>query len=223
MRQDVGRLASGFKTKLQLQPAPFKPGKRSDAIVSPIVCLHLPNCIPFVVIETAVWAAGLTATSANSALKPAELSYIIASSKPAAIFTLAGEEGLDVVLAAIALLEDKDLARSYKNKIFTVDPEADDYGLNLTASKAIDGVKDWKSVLDMQAPEKTVFPQYTNKGESERRTAVILWSSGTSGKSKGVMISHLALAASVQTVFYGNPDFGRDEVFIGFAPFFHVL
>ena len=66
------------------------------------------------VIETAVWAAGLTATTANSALKPAELSYIIASSKPAAIFTLAGEEGLDIVLGAIALLEDKELARSYK-------------------------------------------------------------------------------------------------------------
>lgn len=223
LRQDVGRLSSGLTKKLGLRPAPFFPGKRADAIVSPIVCLHLPNCIPFVVIETAVWAAGLTATTANSALKPSELSYIIASSRPAAVFTLAGEEGLDIVLEALALLEDKELAKSYKNKIFTVDLAADDYGLNLATSQAVQGVKDWKTVMDVQAPEEIAFPRFDNKEESERRTAVILWSSGTSGRSKGVMISHLALVTSVKVLFYGNPDFGREEVFIGFAPFFHVL
>lgn len=228
LRTDVARLAAGLQRKLHLKQAPFRSGPTSDAIISPIVALHLPNCLPFVVIEHAVWQAGLTVTAANSALKPAELAYILASSRPAAIFTLAGEGGIDVVSEALSLLDDRDLAKSYQGRIFTVDLNADDYGLALPSvalPKLPQGVSDWKSLLDTSIKTGTgaVFPQYSNEGESARRTAIILWSSGTSGKSKGVILSHRALVASVQALFYGNLDFGREEVFIGFAPFFHVF
>lgn len=185
--------------------------------------LHLPNCIPFAIIELAVWQAGLTATTANSALKPAELAHIINLSKPAAIFTLAGKDGVDVIREAFSHVEDKAFAQSFTkaNKIFSVDLAADDYGTSISQQKT--NSTDWKALLDGEDDE-IGFPQYETSGdENVRRAAVILWSSGTSGKSKGVILGHRAILASVQSLFYGNPLFGPDEVFIGFAPFFHVL
>jgi long-subunit acyl-CoA synthetase (AMP-forming) len=71
-------------------------------------------------------------------------------------------------------------------------------------------VRDWKWLLDSSAVGQS-FPKYA-AGESQRRAALILWSSGTSGKSKGVILSHQALAASVQALWYGNIDFNDSEV-----------
>lgn len=61
------------------------------------------------------------------------------------------------------------------------------------------------------------------KEESKRRAALILWSSGTSGKSKGVVIAHEYLSFGMQSVWYGSPHLGNDEVFLGLPPFFHIF
>lgn len=223
LRKDVARLAAGLRNKLNLQPAPYFKGPRTQAIVSPVVLIHLPNCIPFALIELAIWQAGLTATTANSALKPAELAHIINLSKPAAIFTLAGPDGVDIIRQAFTHVEDKKVAESYKNsnRVFSVDLAADDYGLCMKSQHG--SAPDWKTLLDGE-DDKIGFPQYkSDSDENDRRAAVILWSSGTSGKSKGVILGHRAILVSVQSLFYGNPLFGPNEVFIGFAPFFHVL
>lgn len=156
-------------------------------------------------------------------MKPAELAHIINLSKPAAVFTLAGADGVDVIKAALDHVEDKTLVQSYKTqqKIFSVDLAADDYGLTIQNQHG--ATSDWKTLLQ-GGDEKFGFPQYKpNSDENDRRAAVILWSSGTSGKSKGVILGHRAILTSVQSLFYGNPLFGPNEVFIGFAPFFHVL
>lgn len=223
LRKDVARLASGLRNKLNLHPAPYVKGPRTQSIVSPVVLIHLPNCIPFAIIELAIWQAGLTATTANSALKPAELAHIINLSKPAAIFTLAGQDGVDIIKEALTHVENKEVVQTYKssNRIFSIDLAADDYGTTLQSQQS--SASDWKTLLQGEDPNFG-FPQYKeNSDENDRRAAVILWSSGTSGKSKGVILGHLAILTSVQSLFYGNPLFGPNEVFIGFAPFFHVL
>lgn len=223
LRKDVARLASALRNKLGLKPAPYVKGPRTQSIVSPVVLIHLPNCIPFAIIELAIWQAGLTATTANSALKPAELAHIINLSKPAAVFTLAGQDGVDIIKEALNHVEDKEVVKSYKssNRIFSVDLSADDYGTTLQSQQSAS--TDWKNLLQGE-DDKFGFPQYQeNSDENDRRAAVILWSSGTSGKSKGVILGHRAILTSVQSLFYGNPLFGSNEVFIGFAPFFHVL
>jgi acyl-CoA synthetase (AMP-forming)/AMP-acid ligase II len=156
-------------------------------------------------------------------LKPAELAHIINLSKPAAVFTLAGKDGVDILREALTHVENEEVVKSYKtkNRIFSVDLAADDYGLCLNHQHG--ATSDWKTLLDGE-DDKLGFPQYQqDSDENDRRAAVILWSSGTSGKSKGVILGHRAILVSVQSLFYGNPLFGPNEVFIGFAPFFHVL
>lgn len=60
IKQDARAVAAGLLHGLQLQPAPFSRGNREQAITSPVVLLHLPNRIQFVVLELGAWAAGLT-------------------------------------------------------------------------------------------------------------------------------------------------------------------
>jgi long-chain acyl-CoA synthetase len=53
--------------------------------------------------------------------------------------------------------------------------------------------------------------------------AVILYTSGTSGKPRGVMLSHRALVANIeQTAAIDPPPVSRDDVCLGLLPMFHI-
>ena len=53
--------------------------------------------------------------------------------------------------------------------------------------------------------------------------AVILYTSGTSGKPRGVMLSHRALIANIeQTAAIEPPPVTRDDVCLGLLPMFHI-
>ena len=53
--------------------------------------------------------------------------------------------------------------------------------------------------------------------------AVILYTSGTSGKPRGVMLSHRALVANIeQTAAIDPPPVTRDDVCLGLLPMFHI-
>lgn len=60
LRKDSLRFASFLRNQLGLKPSPYKQGGIRDPILSPVVLVHLPNSIPFVVCELGTWAAGLT-------------------------------------------------------------------------------------------------------------------------------------------------------------------
>lgn len=157
-------------------------------------------------------------TTANSALKAYDLSHIIRSCKPDIIVTLAGQGGIDVVQDALKELQDDYLASLYHSeRLFTVDLSQDDYGLNSLAAQPTTGngsVRDWKWLLEDESKMETFqIAQFdSEKKENDRRAAVILWSSGTSGKSKGVVLSHRALIASILSFYYGNLDLDPHEV-----------
>ena len=63
----------------------------------------------------------------------------------------------------------------------------------------------------------------TAEFDTESRTAVILWSSGTSGRSKGVLLSHYSVNFSVASLWH-DADFylGQQQRWLGVVPFFHV-
>ncbi len=53
--------------------------------------------------------------------------------------------------------------------------------------------------------------------------AVILYTSGTSGKPRGVMLSHRALIANIeQTAAIDPPPVTRDDICLGLLPMFHI-
>jgi len=145
-------------------------------------------------------------TSANPALKPAEIIYIIEACRPALIITSAGKDGLGVIEEALKGLSDPGLRASLTlQKVFTVDPSVGDYGTNETVPSSFieassNGTRDWKWLL---GKESYTSEPYQGE-ESERRAAIIIWSSGTSGKSKGVVLSHRAMVSNLQMTWYSR-------------------
>lgn len=109
--------------------------------------------------------------------------------------------------AALASLDDDTLrAPVYQGKIFTVDTEREDYGATLhnpSATGQASGTRDWKRLLVGQ-PDDFQVARFSHSDESARRCATIIWSSGTSGKSKGVVLSHRYFSFGTQTVWYGT-------------------
>ncbi|UZJ53412.1 hypothetical protein CBS101457_002732 [Exobasidium rhododendri] len=70
-----------------------------------------------------------------------------------------------------------------------------------------------------------------SKDEQVRRVFLLLWSSGTTGGSKGVLLSHRNLVASIVCSWYCNPQtngpfqgpYGGGETWIALAPWCHVM
>ena len=83
-------------------------------------------------------------------------------------------------------------------------------------------MQDWKVLLPHRR-ERTTFvpPQYAGD-EDAKRAAMIFWSSGTSGKSKGVILSHRALGTAQIGVWHAS-TLGPDERLVGLPPFYHIF
>jgi len=218
------RIAAGLHA-LGLQPAPtaslFADGH--TPIISPVVLLHLPNSLAFAPLLFGVLASGLTVTMANPGLTSGELAWILKSAEPQVVVTT--PEGLQVLNAAIGESESPKVKANLINKhrIYIVDPSHDEYGLPSAHTKTTgqdQHSQDWKALL---ASKPLKAPVQFKSGEYQKRTAVILWSSGTSGKSKGVVLSHQALVSNVHSLWHINQAFDGDQRWLGFAPFYHIF
>ena len=60
LRRDTLKYAAGFRYKLGIVPDPFLPSKGGEAIISPMIFLHLPNCIQYIPLYHGTIAANLT-------------------------------------------------------------------------------------------------------------------------------------------------------------------
>jgi len=159
-----------------------------------------------------VFAAGLTATLASPALTATELAWLIQSSQPKVIVT--ASTTLKIVHAAIEAITDETLRNGLKNvRIYVVD-------LNPTASQFL-SPSSWEQLLHKTPLNSPV--SFNSEQECRKRTAVILWSSGTTGRSKGVLLSHNALTTSVASLWHVFPTYNGEERFLGIAPFYHVF
>lgn len=252
LKADSLKVASSLvHGSLQLRPAPLsssKPDVNNGAVVSPIVLLHLPNCIPFCVLTFGILASGLTVrsracqctpcgeagadssvqwTAANPALTPGELAHILSLSKPAAIVTTAG--AVPTWQAAFDLLAPEvrsELGYDRKGNVFVVDMEADDYGSSMSSVAATSEtrigswtVRDWKTLLPAKVAPFSP-PRYTAQ-EASLRAALIFWSSGTSGKSKGVVLTQRAATTAAIGAWFSN-DWVDGERFMGLPPYYHI-
>lgn len=224
VRLDSLRIAAGLHA-LGLQPAPAVPLSSTGhtPIISPVVLLHLPNSLAFAPLLFGVLASGLTVTMANPGLTSGELAWILKSSEPQVVVTT--PEGLQVLNAAIMESESPKVKANLINthRVYVVDPAHDEYGLPCAFSKGTNldqHTQDWKALLASQPLES---PVQFKPNEYKDRTAVILWSSGTSGKSKGVVLSHQALVSNVHSLWHINQAFDENQRWLGFAPFYHIF
>lgn len=189
----------------------------------PVVLVQLPNCLAFAPVVFGVFASGLTASLASPALTASELGWILQNARPRAVVTA------KACLGAMreALRSQDDQPYFSRVPVFTVDLATELYPFGPsgtgTAPDATARERDWSCLL--AAPAVPVAPYRLPPSSSANRTAVILWSSGTSGRSKGVLHSHNALVFATASLWHDS-DFHRPglrQSWLGYVPFYHVF
>lgn len=186
-----------------------------------MVLIQLPNCLAFASILFGTFASGLTASLASPALTATELGWILQNARPRAIIT--AKACLGAMREALKAQEDS--AFFAKVPVFTVDVAGDAYlsGADPPSPSSSAQEKDWSALL--KSPPSRARSYHLSAVSAPNRTAVILWSSGTSGRSKGVLISHGALVFATASIWY-DADYHRPglrQSWLGYVPFYHVF
>lgn len=216
----------------KLPPTPTCP---QGPEIAPVVLIQLPNSLAFAPVLLGTLAAGLTATLVSPALTSDEVAWIIQNSRPRAIIT--AKACLGAMREALKKQEPRDRAFFDSVPIYTFDAAKDHYpsvssSSPSSASSKPKHIQDWKVLLrSSSASRTTVVPStLTPPASSPARTAVILWSSGTSGRSKGVLLSHHALNFSGAHLWHDATDYHssaspplKQQRWLGYVPFYHVF
>lgn len=115
---------------------------------------------------------------------------------------------------ALRLQEDKQYFTAVP--VFTVDVANENYPSPVDKLSSLD----WRNLLASAPAQASSGPKF----DSRSRTAVILWSSGTSGKPKGVLLSHHALNFSIASLWHDADYYqGQNQHWLGYVPFYHVF
>ncbi|XP_057456090.1 4-coumarate--CoA ligase-like 7 [Lotus japonicus] len=165
-----------------------------------VVLLFAPNNIYFPICFLAATAIGAVASTANPLYTIAELSRQIKDSNPKLVIT-------------VRELWDK--VKGFNFKLPTVIIGSDDATI-ATSSKTLS----FNALMEMAEPAKEL-PQ-NNVKQSD--TATILYSSGTTGVSKGVLLTHGNFIAVSLMVGMDDDLAGESEgVFLCVLPMFHLF
>ncbi|KAL2354687.1 4-coumarate-CoA ligase [Cryomyces antarcticus] len=177
------------------------------------VMMHSANHIFVPVAYLGVAGSGRVFSGCNPAYTVSEVAFQIENTGAKAI--LVDPTLLEVMLAAA------DKLKFPRNRIFLFSDHE---------RQPVDGVQDWRTMLgSSQEAERWQWHSMSRK-ESQTRTAVLNYSSGTTGLPKGVMISHQNIIANVeQSIFmrnleqpYKSEAERPPERWLGFLPLYHA-
>ncbi|MFW6280876.1 MAG: AMP-binding protein, partial [Halanaerobium sp.] len=160
---------------------------------SDMVSIMLPNSIQFLISYLGVIKSGATMVPLNISFKAPAVEYILNNSEARIIIT--SQNFLPLI---------KKCSLNYVEKIILVDGEkSDDYLL-----------------LSELADQKTTLPELKNI--DQEYTAACLYTSGTTGKPKGAMLSHHNLIFDTQkTIEHLKVD--DSDCYICVLPMFHAF
>lgn len=190
-----------------------KPGDR--------VALHLPNVPQFVISYLAILKYGAIAVPINPTYTGQDLEHIVRESGSRLAITLSkflpslleikDKTGLKYVVVANV----KDYLPQPARLLFTLFREGRDGHR----------VKNWsKNVLNFKTLMKSKplpLPYYPRN--KDRAIALIQYTGGTTGRPKGVVLTHRNLAANALQIRSWLPDFkDGEEVVAAVLPFFHI-
>jgi long-chain acyl-CoA synthetase len=162
------------------------------------VAISLPNVLEFPVAYFGVLRAGLVAVPLNPGSTAHELRWTLSDSGARA--AVVGPAGLDVLQPLAAEL-----------------PALEHLLVTGAAITGRGDARSWRELLDAAAGRPVPA---TGGGED---LAVLLYTSGTSGRPKGAMLPHRALLANLeQTARIEPPVMAADDVVLLVLPLFHV-
>jgi long-chain acyl-CoA synthetase len=158
------------------------------------VALLLPNTPHFPLAYFGTIALGAVAVPVHALLRAEEIAFVLADSGAKAL-----------ICAAPLLPEGMKGAELAGVPIFAV----------------MDGGDAKVPRIDALASQATPVDRYVARAPHD--VAVILYTSGTTGKPKGAMITHLNILMNVDTCVLSSFDFTEDEVLLGCLPLFHTF
>ncbi|KAJ9639897.1 hypothetical protein H2201_007324 [Coniosporium apollinis] len=180
-----------------------------------VVMLYSSNHIFVPVAYLGVAGSGHVFSGCSPAYGVAETVYQIENTGAQAI--LVDPDHLKVVLAAAQK------CNFPKDRIFLFSD---------TPCETTQGIRDWRTMLADPSDAELWDWEHMNADQSRTTTAVLNYSSGTTGLPKGVMISHQNIIANVeQSVYMRNLEspvplththHTTDERWLGFLPLYHA-
>ncbi len=184
------------------------------------VALLLPNVIPCVVAYYAILRIGAVAVMNNPLYSDRELTHQFNDSGSRVLVTL------DLLANRMIDLRAKTQIRQIiytsigdylpfpKNLLFPLVAKKKKLAAKV---KSAEDVYRWKPLLAQAAPGTPMASL------SFEQMAMYQYTGGTTGVSKGVMLTHGNLSKQVQQVAAWFPGMGHDEIMLGALPFFHVF
>lgn len=184
------------------------------------VAILLPNLIPCVVSYYAILRVGAIAVMNNPLYADRELEHQFndSSSKILITLDLLGNRMIDLRpktgIKQIIYTSIGDYLPFPKNLLFPLVAKKKGLAANV---KSAENIFKWKTLLKQSLPKPpTVDISFDD-------VAMYQYTGGTTGVSKGVMLTHGNLSKQVQHTRVWFPTFGDDEVMLGALPFFHVF
>jgi len=142
---------------------------------------------------------------ANPAYAACELEYQLRDSEATALVTSS-----NLLPAALKAIETLPAIRA--DRVYVIDGKR--HKSQKTIQQLIEAGRQSKSALG---------PLQLAKGEGKKRLAFVSYSSGTTGLSKGVMISHYNVISNVlQLTLYTKSEDNKRDVTLGLLPLFHI-
>lgn len=182
-----------------------------------VVAMVLPNTPEFPSVVLGIIEAGLVVTTINPAYTAEEIAYQLKDSSSVAIVTI--PEKLDAVLEAKKILKEEGVNTADRLRIIcTPDVTGKDHNLP-------EGIG-YYSDLVSDAVDESALPSLQNRSRTQDDTVFIPYSSGTTGKPKGVCLTHRNLIASVLNISIAGEvqeaSNGFQEVVPCILPAFHI-
>ncbi|MGX4735435.1 long-chain-fatty-acid--CoA ligase [Kitasatospora griseola] len=160
------------------------------------VALLLPNTPHFPLAYFGVLALGAVAVPVHALLRAEEIAYVLRDSGAAAL-----------ICAAPLLAEGGKAAETVGTPLLTV-MEEEDGG---APARRLDVLAARSTPIDRQVPR--------DPGD----IALVLYTSGTTGRPKGAQLTHLNVVMNVDTTMLSPFDFTADDVLLGCLPLFHTF